>query len=818
MANSSRHPDLRENLCSGRLVLSRLLPLALCLLLGWPHALGAQAPGGEQIRARIQSSGLSADEIRSRLASAGYSRSLLDAYLKGSEPAPEPSQDILAALSALTPVEVRAQGVVATPPDTGIAQAPRASDDGRADGKRIFGLDVFRSRSSQFQPLLAGPVPDTYRLGAGDLLVLVISGEVELVHNLEVTRDGFVLVPQVGQLYVSNLTMSQLKQVLRTRLGNAYSGIRTGSTQFDLTIARLRTNQVFVVGEVVQPGAYQLASVATVLNALYAAGGPTERGGMRQVKVERQGQTVATFDLYDYLLRGDTKADVTLEMGDVVFVPVHGVRASIGGEVVRPAVYELAPGQTLADLVAAAGGFAPEAALQRISILRILPVTARVPGAPDRVVLDVPAEQVVGGRVPPVAVEPGDEIMVFQVPPSQRSFVRLYGSVYRPGTFGWRPGIKLSEVVGLAGGVKPAVLSQIAHIQRLNVADSTRFVVRASIPPDSATPWTEDQVLQEYDEITIYGREQLRQPRDVWVAGMVGRPGEYPYSEGMTLRDVLLQAGGLRDGAFLDSVEIARLPRDRKSGQLAETFRVPLDSSYLFEPAGSSYRYLPGPPVRTSRLGEIILEPFDRVTIFRQPDWDLHRMVRVEGEVLYAGSFALEYRGERLSSVIRRAGGVSAAAFVDGARLMREADQSGAVNIDLAASLSRPGGSDDLILRPGDVITVPEYNAVVKVQGAVIAPASVQYRPGQGLDYYIANAGGYDRNADKGRVYVRSANGTGETTDGWWFTRRSPKVLPGAVVTVPTKPDEEPFRLTEFLAATASVLASTVAIIVIASR
>lgn len=797
----------------------RVVAVTLAFVLT-PAVATAQMPSGDQIRSRIQASGLSPEQVRQRLQSAGYSANLLDQYLGNtSGPAPAPSQDVLTALAALRADSVTAAGVSQIAVDTATQGAPRARDDGRENGVRIFGLDVFRGRSTQFQPLLSGPVPESYRVGAGDLMVLVLSGDVELVHNLEVTRDGFILIPQVGQLYVSSLTMAQVKTMLRQRLGSSYSGIRSGTTQFDVTLARLRTNQVYVIGEVVQPGAYQLASVATVLNALYAAGGPTERGGMRAVRVERQGKTVATFDLYQYLLNGNTASDVTLEMGDVVFVPVHGVRASVSGAVVRPAAYELQPGQTLRDLIAAAGGFTPEAALRRISISRIVPPAQRGAGGPDRIVLDVSVDQIADGEAPSLSLEPGDEVRVFEVPSARRALVRLEGAVYQPGTYGWRPGLRISELVSLAGGVTPAVFAEIAHINRLNVADSTRYIVRVPVPSDSTKPWEDDIAIEEFDIVTVYGREELRQEREVRINGVVGAPGTYAYSEGMTVRDLILLAGGLRDGAYLDSAEIGRLPSDRSSGLLAVTIRIPLDSTYLTEPSGTSYRYLPGPPARPSGAPEIKLEPFDRVTILRQPDFELQRMVEIRGEVQFPASYSMRTRVERLSDLVLRAGGVKQTAYLAGARLLREEDNAGSVNIDLEAAIATPGGREDLILRPGDVVTVPEYNAVVKVQGAVVAPVSVQYRPGMGLDYYISNAGGFARNADKGRVSVRYANGSGKITRRWLLLFKSdPDVGPGSVITVPLKPDAEPFNTTQFMTSVAQIVASAATIIVILSR
>jgi polysaccharide export outer membrane protein len=789
-----------------------------------PVALRAQAISGEQIRRQIQQSGLSAEQVRDRLAAAGYPEALLDSYLTNSDiQAPEPTSDILAALRALSVTGMAAEAVEPVNVDSGLVMRPlpdRVSQSSAADSElKIFGIGVFRGTTSQFQPLLAGPVPDSYRLGAGDLLVLVISGDVEIVHNLEVTRDGFILIPQVGQLYVSSLTMSQLRQALRQRLGLSYSGIRSGATRFDVTIGRLRTNQVYVVGEVVQPGAYQLASVATVLNALYAAGGPTESATLRSVSVQRSGTTIATLDLYDYLLRGSVASDITLEMGDVVFVGVHGVRASISGAVKRPAIYELAVGQTLQDLVDAAGGFRADAALRRISVSRIVPPALRGAGEPDRIVLDVPVEQVVNGEAPPIAVEPGDQVRIFEVPSAMRGYVDLHGAVYQPGTYGWRPGVRISEVVAMAGGLKPAVVSQLAHIDRLDRADSTRYLLRVSLPADSLAPWPNDIELHDYDIITIYGRDELREDRTVEVSGMVNHPGIFAYSEGMTARDLVLLAGGLKDGAFLDSIEIARLPDDRSGGRLAQTFRATLDSTYLFEPSDTRYRFLPGPPANAGGAPEVELLPFDRVTVLRQPDFEMQRMVRLEGEVIFPGSFALQTRQDRLSTLVLRAGGLTERAFLAGAILERAEDEIGPINIQLAAALEAPGSADDIILRPGDVLTVPEYNPVVRVEGAVTSPTSVLFKQGEPLRYYVESAGGYTRLADKSRVRVKYANGSAEITSrGLLLFRSQPEVRPGATIVVPAKEGEESFNPTQFFTAVAQIVASTATIIVVLTR
>lgn len=796
---------------------------SLLLAAAYPVAAGAQLPSGSEIRRQIQQSGLTPEQIRQRLAAAGYPQSLLDQYLSAdtTSAVPSPSADVLRALSDLRASGVRPSGVVDLVSDTGTVtrrQEEAPVSGAKVDELQIFGSDVFRGQTTQFQPLLSGPVPESYRVGAGDVLVLVLTGDVELVHTLEVTRDGFVVIPQVGQIFVSGVAMPSLRQLFRQRLGQSYSGIRSGSTQFDVTIGRLRTNQVFVIGEVAQPGAYQLASVATVLNALYAAGGITDRGTFRNVVVRRQGREIVTFDLYDYLLRGDTRADITLEMGDVVFVGVHGVRASIDGGVIRPAIYEVRDGESLADLVSAAGGFNAEAALERVSISRVLPAAARRPDEPQRVIVDVPLLTTPRVGVPAFPLEAGDEVQVFTVPLDRAATVELRGAVYQPGVYGWRSGVRLSEVVGLAGGFKPAVYPTIAHIDRLNAADSTRFLLRVELPADSSESWEGDVELVEFDIVTVFGRESLREPREVSIAGMVNKPGTVSFSDGMTVRDLILMSGGLKDGASLDSVEVARLPVDRTGGQLARILRFPLDSTYLFEPRGSSYRFLPGPKTLASGAPEVPLEPFDRVTVFRQPEFELQRQVEIRGELYSPGSFSLRRKDERMSDLVRRAGGLLATAYAPGARLERSQFELGRVDIDLQAALEEPGGPADIILQPGDVLSVPEYNPVVRVEGAVVSPTSVQYQEGKSLRYYIANAGGWTRTSDRARVSVRAANGSAQSVRQFLVWRRYPDVGPGSVILVGAKPEPEPLDITGVLAATAQILASTVAIIVVATR
>lgn len=775
-----------------------------------------QQPGAaDLIRTRIQSSGLTPDQIRAKLQASGYSGSLLDAYLPdatGPGQAGEASDDQLAAMRVLG---LEAAPTPATSVDTGTVATRALPHSG------VFGVDVFRRTTTQFLPLVSGPVPPDYRLGPGDQLVLILTGDVEQTQQLLVTREGFVLIPQVGQVYLANLTMDQARTVLYDRLGRVYSGVRraaNATTKFELSVANVRAVQVYVIGEVAQPGAYQLSALGTTLTALYTAGGVTEQANLRKIEVRRNGAVVATFDLYDYLLRGDVSKDVRLENGDVVFAGVRERRATVSGNVNRPAQYDLATGQTLADLVAAAGGLQPNAALGRLSISRILPAASRQPGEAQRVTIDVtPAN----GRVPAVPIEDGDVVTVYALSDLERNFVLISGSVFLPGKFGYEPGLHLSTLLKRAGGLQPATYEGRVHISRLNPTDRTRYLVTASLPKDSLTPWTDDPVLLDQDSVTVYSRLDMRTNRIVMIAGAVNNPRTVEWRDGMTLRDLVLAAGGPSVGASLDSVEVARLAIDRSGGQLARTIRVPIDSTYLFD-RDSLGRPL-GPPGSNFRAGgapDFALEPWDNVLVFRQPEFHSQRTVTIDGEVRYPGTYALQTKTDRVADLVRRAGGLTDRAYPDGVRFIRVQRDVGRINIDLRNALHDRRSGDNLILQPGDTVVVPEFQASVKVTGAVNSPGSVLWRPGKRLSYYIGAAGGLARNGDGDRRSVRQANGEVQSRHRGFLGigGGDPVATAGAVILVPTKPEDVYHDRTAIFAALASMIASTATIVIALRR
>lgn len=806
-----------------------------------------------QLRQRFATAGLTRDQVHARLRAEGYPEDILDPYLSDSTgEAPTPSDSVFQAVQLLG---------IADSTDVALLQHADSSDSSRViprgprigvgvldttnlliadtlrsarnfadsvaiiraatdSGLRLFGLDIFRGSTSQFSANTAGPVDANYRLGAGDRLVLILTGDVEASYTLDVTREGFVIIPQVGQLYVANLTLGQLEQLLASRLARVYSGVRGttgGSTRFSISVARLRSNQVFVVGEVKRPGSYVVSSAGTALTALYAGGGPSINGSLRSVEVRRSGRTVNVLDVYDYLIRGDASHDVRLESGDVVFVPVHGARVRIVGQIVRPATYELKVGETITDLIRAAGGFRATASRTRVVVERILAPEQRTALGSERVTLDVNANNLLATTGAGVTLQDGDVVRVFPISERIRDRVFVEGNVYQPGPQGFAAGLKLSDALRRAGLQPDTYLGEVL-VTRMR-SDSTREQLRATLA-DTLGRVINDLPLHEDDRITVYSLTTFRPERFVLIGGAVKRSGRYPYREGMTMRDLVLLAHGVQESAYLQEAEIARLPASRDSGRTATTIRVPLDSTYLFErkPNGD-YAGPPGLATTAGGAPDVLLKPYDNVLILRQPNWELQRTVVLAGEVRFPGAYALKTKTERLSDVIRRAGGITDEADAEGIVFVRTQNALGRVGVDLASALKNHEGSDNLILRDGDNITVPAYNSTVTIKGAVNQASTVAYVRGKDIFYYINSAGGAAKDGDEGRAFVTQPSGKLESVRSRMLMPRTvPEPRAGSIVTVPVMDPADKRDYLATAAAIAQVLGSTIAIIVALRR
>lgn len=781
-----------------------------------------------QLKQRLQTSGLSPAQVRARLKAAGYPESLLDQVMGATTSADGPKVGADSLIGALRTLGVVDSTDAAVLRRMSIARAANAFDGAAAqsapaiesalplsavpsatvyapDGSTLFGLDLFAQSTTLFDPNAAGPVDASYRLGPGDQLVLILTGDVEEAYTLDVTREGFVVVPVVGQIPVSSLTLGDLDAMLRKRLSRVYSGI--GSTiRFSVSVARLRSNQVFVVGDVKQPGSYRISSAGTALSALYAAGGPTDRGSLRGIEIRRRGSAAQKFDVYNYLVRGDASGDVRLENGDVLFVPPHGPRVRLHGGVLRPATYELRSGETLDDLIKTAGGFTDDASRRSVRVERILPPAQRTAEGSDRIVLDVAVPGASDGRaLAAVRLEAGDVVDVPMVANRVRRRITVRGNVWQPGTQGITDGESLTQALQNAGGLKPDTYLGRVLISRLK-SDSTREQLRATLR-DLTGATVEPLTLREDDEITVYSLTEFRAPRFVAVSGAVVRAGQYPYRDGMTLRDLVLAAGGLHPSAALRDVEVARLPSTRADGMIATTFRAPIDSSYV---ATASV---------APSSNEVPLQPYDNVLVFRQPDWQLQQTVVITGEVQYPGVYSLRTKTERLSDVIERAGGLTTSAYAGGITFNRAEGGQGRVGIDLPSVLKNRTDHDNLLLIAGDSVHVPRFNALVTIAGAVNSPLAVPYEAGKSLEHYIRAAGGIAADGDAKRVWVQQANGKVDSRHraAVLFTS-SPTPTPGSRVFVPQRDPNAKKDWAQLLGTTAQVLGSLVTIIVVLNR
>ena len=825
----------------------------------------------EQLRKKLQASGLTPDQVRARLRAAGYPEDILDEYLSGADttkqvrPNPRALEAVksLGVLSEAESDSLQLQDSVQTVSDSlqrvmdslKYVRADSARADSLADslsvlqgrGLKLFGLETFRRTSTRFQAIQAGPVDENYRLGPGDVLVLILTGDVEQAYTLNVTREGFVVIPQVGQVYVANLTVGQLEEQLYSRLKRVYSGVGRGPnarTKFQISVSRLRNIQVYVVGDVVRPGAYQMSGAGTVLTALYSAGGPTANGSFRRIDVRRGDKLVATLDLYDYLLQGKNASDVRLQNGDVVFVPVHSGFVKVAGEVTRPAVYEVLQQETLRDLLGFAGGFSPAAYQTRVRIHRILPPESRGAAGRARVVVDVGPDQFAGGNIPGVPMAPGDSVTVLSVAERLRGYVTVNGNVWVEGQVGFRPGMKLSEAIRLAGGPKPDVYLDRILISRIN-EDSTRIQLRSAFK-DTTGSVVNDLALQEEDEVRVFSRSAFLPTRYVTVVGAVQNPGRVPYREGMTMRDLVLLANGVTEDADLREGEIARREQGADPGTLAKTIRVPLDSTALASGGTDGVPLAPPHAGGAAGIPDIPLQPYDNVLIMRQAGWDVQRLVYLTGQVKHPGRYALQNKTERLRDLVQRAGGLTPEAYPGGIHFYRSyraglrpldeqpprLDQRSTpsdtlprgyterVGIDLPTVLKDKKSRDNVILAGGDSIYIPEYNPIVMVQGAVNSPGAVPFDPGKSLDWYVDAAGGYTQVSDTRHAYVTQPNGKRQGVKRRLILADNvPKPQSGAVIFVPTRTvQEQPSNIAGVIATVAQVLTALATLYVVTKK
>lgn len=677
---------------------------------------------------------------------------------------------------------------------------------------RIYGHDIFQNENLTFEPNLQLATPANYVIGAGDELGIAIFGSSEVDLSQVVTPEGRIYVNGVGPVSLKGLTIEQARTKLRRELSNIYGGLANGSASLNVTLSNIRSIQVNVMGEVTLPGTFTLPSLATVFHALYAAGGATEIGTLRAIKVIRDNKVAATVDIYDFLLSGNSTGDIVLQDGDVILVTPYVNLVAIPQGVKRPMRYEMKEGETVNNLIRYAGGFTNDAFRTALNITRM----------DDRGLKAFNVKEPEYGQF---VLADGDKIVIGQRYQKSENKVVIEGAVYNPGTYAIDGNIKtVKQLIAAADGLREDAFLDRVILQR-EMADWSlemeSFDINKLYSGEIA-----DIPLRPNDELYIASKTDMREEYIVSISGPVAVGGDFLFAEGMTIKDLIVRAGGLLESASLVKVDVSRRIKDPQS-----TTYSPLRSQLFTVTLGDG--------LQTEDGKDFILQPFDQVYIRKSPSYNVQNTVTIEGEVLFAGSYALENTGVRVSEVIRKAGGVTPAGFIEGASLQRkmtteEQDKMDEimyilsrqasrrdsvdtkvfkqtykhynVGFNLKTALEKPGSSADIILQPGDIITIPEYNGTVQILGSVLYPNAIAYEQGRKLDKYVKDAGGYSQLARKRKVFVLYMNGTAATG-------RNAKIVPGCKIVVPMKSREKGVGLNEILGITSQTasMASIVA-------
>jgi len=697
-----------------------------------------------------------------------------------------------------------------------------------AEGLKPFGYDLFAGVPSTFAPVTDVPVPSEYVVGPGDRLEVQLIGNTKGRHSLVVNRDGRVNFPELGPIAVSGLRFEQAKARIEARVTEQMIG-----TTAVVSIGDLRSIRVFVLGEAERPGSYTVSGLATITNALFASGGVKPIGSLRNIQLKRNGRLVQRLDLYDLLLNGDTSADVRLLPGDVIFIPPVGSTVGVTGEIRRPAIYEIKGESTAADLLYLGGGLTPSAdpSLARIE---------RIDERRDRVVVDVNLSYPEGRGV---QLRSGDLMTIPAARPTYKNAVQLGGQVHRPGAHQFRNGLRLTDLIPSIDELRPNADLHYVLIRREQSGTRRIQAFSADLERAWLAPMSDaNPLLAARDQVFVFdvetGRRQYLEPilealrlqavsseptRVVRVTGRVRAEGEYPLEPGMTVSDLIRAGGGLAEQAFGGDAELARY--EVRDGRTRQTEVIRIDLARV---------------IGGDAEADLVLRPFDTLVVKEISEWSQQEFVRLEGEVRFPGEYPIA-RGETLRSVVERAGGLTALAFVQGSLFTREtlkererqqievladrlrrdlsslalqsaqsgvqgagqanetlavgqtlladlqdAEPVGRLVIDLERVLAaEPGSPDDVILRGGDRLKIPKLSQEVTVIGEVQNSTSHLFDPGLSRDDYLRMSGGTTQKADDKRIYVVRANGSIEAGSGSRWFRQSGAMLPGDTIVVP---------------------------------
>ncbi|PWD97676.1 SLBB domain-containing protein [Marinilabilia rubra] len=672
---------------------------------------------------------------------------------------------------------------------------------------KVFGSRLFSRNDLSFEPSLSIPTPVNYVLGAGDEIIIDVWGAASNIHQLEVSPEGTVLLDNLGPVYVNGLTIEEARERLIGKLKSLYRGLRPGqadqTTFARISLGRVRTIQVSIIGEVSTPGNYALSSLSTVLNGLYKAGGPNEIGSYRDIEVIRNNKVVANFDLYDLLIGGDQTQNIRLRDQDMVKINPYSQRVEVEGQVKRPGIYELQEKEVLSDLLEFAGQFTDSAFTGNLKVYRNTPSEKKIITVSNQAFQSF-------------SLKNGDRLNIGTILDRFTNRVTISGAVWRPGEYELEEGMTVKDLLKKAEGVRPDAFLSRAVINRLDENydfSIVPFSVREVLDNNSA----HDILLEREDHIEVKTLQEMRENYSVSIRGEVQEGGDFPFQEGMRLGDLIFKAQGFKEGASESRIEIYRrvngeVSSGKRSSQMAESFIFEVPRNLALSDEDKNFE----------------LAPFDQVFVRRRPDYQVQKNVKIEGEVLYPGAYTLKNRRERISDLVARSGGLTDEAYLAGATLMREqeelerveteietglgevlidpSEKESFIGINLEEILANPGSEDDLFLKPGDVIRIPSELQTVKVTGAVLRDTEIRHIKGKSLKYYINRSGGFAENALKKSAYVVYANGDVAAKKKVLFFNNYPSVEPGAEIIIPAKEKRERLSAGERISILSSIV------------
>jgi polysaccharide export protein len=670
---------------------------------------------------------------------------------------------------------------------------------------KVFGFDFFQNPKISFAPNVNMPTPENYIVGTGDELIIDVWGAAENSFSQKIDNQGNINLNMIGKIRVGGLNFNEVKTKINSALRQIYSGISASEGSYNkvytsVSIGNVRTVKVNIIGEVQVPGTYSLNALSTLLNALYACGGPTETGSFRDIQLIRNGNKIATFDVYNFLLKGSQEGNLNLNDQDIIIVPPYKNQVEVKGNVKREGFYEIKDNENLATLIDFFGGFKANAYKDNLVIERIV-------GAKREV------KEVSYSQANTFIMKSGDKLTIQKLSDIYHNKISIGGAVYQPGNYAYTEGMSALDLINRAAGV----LDQ-AHLERGLLFRTTNRVDKQTLN-FSVKDLLDKKInlpLQTNDSLFIFSNDNIKNKQFVRIEGAVKNPTSIPFMEGLKAEDLIIMAGGFIEGADASTIHLSRQVNDENFKTISEVQHISLS-----------------PDLKVSS-GSVTLQPNDIITVRYQKGYSAQQLIKIEGEISFPGHYSILTKDERISDFIERAGGITPYAYLKGATLIRKMkdlsdkeqikqlqelnnatneikiekignDNEYRVGINLEKIMKNKNSYQNLILKNEDILIIPSEKQTVEVKGLVLAPSLIQYEKGKTLKSYVNNAGGFANNARKRAAYVMYANGSVEGTRNFLFFKSYPKIEPGSIIIIPEKPERKSLSTTETISITTAL-------------